>query len=291
MEQVAVLEVFVRRFDPLLVFVLMGLVWMVAVPTAAEAATRGEHRYFTGNVQVSDCTFPLPTATNSLPPNPLLQVYGDEKWKFTVDRLHVVTDHSNRTATTNRTYAEIRFWNWTNGENVPLPWRPHLGGAVRRTFCVEKSALDAVSTKIPVQNRYGYGLSAITVPLKLRLADWNRPVPQTDVEVGAAFGFTARLSQTRPMSASAGIALGLAGEKFKTTATSTEPTEVERLVASPAVFISINRGPARVLLLYGTERVFAPRAEREDWDYNLKPWVGIGIGLGKDWLKFAESTN
>ena len=126
-----------RRFDPLLVFVLMGLVWMVAVPTAAEAATRGEHRYFTGNVQVSDCTFPLPTATNSLPPNPLLQVYGDEKWKFTVDRLHVVTDHSNRTATTNRTYAEIRFWNWTNGENVPLPWRPHLGGAVRRTFCVE----------------------------------------------------------------------------------------------------------------------------------------------------------
>lgn len=277
----ATVEVLVHR--ALLPVLAMGL-----ASGDAMAAAPGEARVFTGTVELSSCDFQANPKTGGLGGVGVVPIYQngmfvDKGWGFTVEKNHIVGG---------TVWVEFRFWEFEGtGNAFPAAFGTVTANDVAdeedRRFCIKEPLLDKVSKKIPIQKPRSMGPVALSVPLKLRLADPGKPVPVADAELGFGWAFTLRRKPADPAAFTFGVAVGASPETFKTTVGVTAvdgadpvPTEITRLGVAPAGFVGAKRGPYSILLMMGTEALVTSSDEASDWDYQWKPWVGIGLNIG-----------
>lgn len=171
--------------------------------------------------------------------------------------------------------AVIDFWKYVDIQGLKRTPSARLDG----WFCVPLSYADAISKKVPIQDRFEVGVGAVVVPLKFRLGE------------RASDDGTELLGGGQPLAVDATIAGHVAvrwrptprwkltvvggGAFGGTTVTIGEGDNKKTVPAlSPAASIGMQYKAVEIGVLLGVDQTIP----NVDWAYDGQPWLGIGLG-------------
>lgn len=171
--------------------------------------------------------------------------------------------------------AIIDFWQYVKVEGLKRTPISRLDG----WFCVPLSYADAISRKVPVQNRFQVGVGAVVIPLKFRLSERapndNMELPgggqplAVDATVAGHVAVRWRPTPRWKLTVVGGGAIG------GTTVTIGEGDDKKTVPAlSPAVSVGLHYKALEIGAFLGMDQTIP----NVDWAYDGEPWVGVGVG-------------